>query len=600
MAQSGTPATHPNDFAESPALGDWPEHWKTLWIPAILCAFLLVAEAFYIFYNLDLALQRDISREGKPIAVLTSLKKNVRQKPDGTLVWQAPASGQDLFQEDAIATMDGSEALVTFSDKSELLIEPNSLVILEEAPSGDDSTLGGKRIVARLVKGSIKRKSSGPSELFIRLSSSKDSKPIIVDQLVGNAVFRVIHRGHGLEVIVESGTVRVNRSHLMRKDDAVTVSEGKLKLPPPRLKKPTINIKAKEPSASWLDWLMLPSAYAADSREIEIQFNWDSVPNSEAYLIQISKDSDFSSLTLKRQVSGTDFIYRAPAPETATQFFFRVAAISWEGATGEFSEPQRVEIKPEPGQLVLEPTVIPPQKPKKAVPGAAKVPPKIVAVKKLPAEDRYLRTSHSQHFELGYGLVIHHRKFTSDTPPLTTQGFGIVPARVRGEWKRISANSSVLSAGASYLLESLKPDLPPPGNEAIAAPAINAWASYGWNLGKYLLSAGPSVFSSSHLYTEGLLIKSESKWIVGGVLRFSTHPDIRDPWHWRMEISAAGLGATGADINLSVRRPFNRLLEFHSYYASQYRGAFLNLEWQSRIFSIESSHGGAIEIGYSF
>src|SRR6185437_14320663 len=97
------------------------------------------------------------------IATYESGKNQVRQKTAGTIIWNSPAAGQTLYQEDAIATMPDSEAVVKFADNSEMIVEADSLIVFEQADFAKGG-VGGK-IIARLVRGSVRRKNAGPMDL---------------------------------------------------------------------------------------------------------------------------------------------------------------------------------------------------------------------------------------------------------------------------------------------------------------------------------------------------------------------------------------------------------------------------------------------------
>jgi len=105
-------------------------NWKKLWLPAIFCFLLLLSE-IYLFSGNNFFF-RHKHNDPTQLAMLVSAQNQVLHKNEGTLVWRNPEEGSALFREDAIATMADSQAVIAFADKSELIVEPNSLVVLED------------------------------------------------------------------------------------------------------------------------------------------------------------------------------------------------------------------------------------------------------------------------------------------------------------------------------------------------------------------------------------------------------------------------------------------------------------------------------------
>ena len=93
------------------------------------------------------------------------------------------------------------------------------------------------------MRGSVKRKNAGPSDLLVKLPG--EAQPVELADPQGGAIFRVVYRSNGIEVVVESGGVKMNGKEL--KPAPVP------KLPSPNLKKPEIEIR-KVPEKSTSLW----------------------------------------------------------------------------------------------------------------------------------------------------------------------------------------------------------------------------------------------------------------------------------------------------------------------------------------------------------
>jgi len=595
---------------------------KNLWVAVVLCLLILLLEIFAYTHNFFLPNTGNHAGAKAPLAILKSTQNEVMHKSDGTLIWKNPEAGNELFREDAIATMNDSQAVIAFADQSELVIEPNSLVILEMAPqmekqAGSQAT----PIIARLIKGSMRRKTKGPSMLLVKLSSRPDAKTVELDDPLGSAVFRLIHNEWGLQVVVEGGKITVNKSQTLNALESADITHDTVKLPSPRLKKPTIEIKRREsqgaPSraravACWGEFF-LPCAWAEDEPaplEVNIHFDWEATPGSSSYLVQISKDISFSQIILEKQVNEIGYTYSFASDYSPTDFFFRVAAQSAAGETGKFSDPQRVEVRPEMTRPSL----------KQAAKKAAEVPAKVPA-KKLPAPPKKLKSaakkkmsppliarsetapSRSTHLEIALGAMYHHREFKGTSAPKSATGSGFVPSRLRVEGIVLgeNENSWVYSFGGTYLFEVGKPTLSTlKSSTKLGTPFWRAWFLAGSTWNSLLLSAGPYATSSSVIRFSGLDLVSQSKILLGALARLSPHPDSSASFHWSTQLGLIASGSMGADFSFSFQQPLDSFGRLKPYRASEKRGYFWGAETMMRWTKMETAYGAVIEIGRIF
>ena len=575
---------------------------RILWLPAIFCLVLLAAEFYVLLHNWDSSAHSDLSGRGEPIASYLSGKKIVRQKTVGTLVWEAPTPSQLLFREDAIATMDDSEAVLVFKDHSELVVESNSLVILEEAPT--DSTGAGK-IVARLVKGSIKRRNTGSSSFFIKLSRSKDAPPIEITDTRGGAVFRVVYRLSGYEVLVESGGIVVNGANgknALIAGQKLAAGEP-VKLMAPRLKKAKVEIldpaaPRKKPGAQFFQKLfqaLWPEAEAAElppSGQIAIHFFWEPTPGASSYVIQISKSPDFSRILSESRTPHSNFRFKTPALTEKSQFYFRVAGVSGDGNVGEFSAIETVEVTPQELEI------------------AASSPPTPAAPATKPPEQPASPMTHSevtrapsiirQHAWFWYGAQLDHRTLknsgsTGITNPTETSGGGFVPARLGMELQRAQDQSRYFSIGGTYLYERAHPKLPAQipsqSDSPLSTSALRAWITFGksFEAGQQLLTYhfGPYAGSSSRIRESGLLFGSETIWMFGGIAALQ---NVSQNFSWRFQLAVLPIGTLGADASGWLRKTLVHQGPLH--------GTFAGLEIETRQTTVESSYGAALEMGF--
>ncbi|MGZ3730924.1 MAG: hypothetical protein ACXVCG_16995 [Bdellovibrionota bacterium] len=548
------------------------------------------------------------------LATLKFTQNQVLQKADGTLFWQSPKDGSALFREDAVATMGNSQAVIAFADNSELIVEPNSLVILEMAPPiGTEAPRDGAQIVTRLIRGSMKRRNTGRSKILVKLSSDPNAEAAVLDDPHGSAIFRLVHDSAGLRIIIEGGTLTVNGKDNLKEADTLTLAMGGTKLPPPRLLKPSVETRFQKPPRKgghtrleriWN--FLVPSANAADEAEdesiqVRIHFDWELVPDASHYLIQISKDPAFADVVLEKKVKGTEFVYEFLSPNERAEFFFRAAAISGTDQPGKFSDPQRIEVLPKKTPVFDRPakkaaSMAPPAekhaREEKAAPEPARV--------EAPVETLSAPLP-SALVEVAIGAAAQRRQFKNTTQtPKTAQGSGVVPAAVRIEGRFRLSESRFLSVGASDLLEVSKPVDALLSTQKVATPLWRLWLLYGARWNSLLLSGGPYASSSSVISLTGFTLTSQSKVLLGAAGRASPHPDTPVLFYWSLQAGLLAAGSTGADLSVSLRRPFRGFGSFSPFKLSEEHGLFWVLEGQGRLSKLENSSAAMLELGYLF
>lgn len=363
MSQSSAESNTEQGFRSKTILG--------LWLPVFICTVLLCLELYILLNDISSPTLHGRKVQGDPIAIFQNAKNNVQLKSFGTMIWGTPDEGQRLYQGDSIATLQTSEAIVSFSDQSEILVEPESLIIIEEAPKAE--TPGAERkIVARLMKGSIKRQKSSTTPLFIKFA--QNATPVRFDDSKGDALFRIIHREYGIEVVVESGSVKLDL-----KQEIASHQSGKVqntggievvplpKLPPPKLKKPKIEIQKSVSSFHSpipLSFFFISEAIAEEVATVSVQFEWEPIEGADSYLIQISPTPEFKTIVVEQKTHELGYAFQTKAPENLTTYYFRVAAINTVGDVGEFSSIEKVDIRPiEQPQPKIEVVIPPPPVP---------------------------------------------------------------------------------------------------------------------------------------------------------------------------------------------------------------------------------------------
>ncbi|HAR42739.1 MAG TPA: hypothetical protein DCS07_08955 [Bdellovibrionales bacterium] len=605
MTQSGCPASAETFSPESQNWSTGP--FRTLWLPALICLLILAGEIYFLLADISEQV-KGAPVQGVPVAVLQSLDSKaslkqvtngVRHKAAGTLIWAVPQPGQSLFRQDSIATLADSESVVIFPDESEVVIEPESLIVFEDLP-----TQGPAQITARIVKGSLYRRKAGKLPLVLKVGNSHSELRINDER--SDAIFRVIARGHGVEVIVQSGAVVINGSQrIAAKQKAVLadLSNGRIevqpepplqKMAPPRLRRPRIEIKPRtlpQQSSFWF-----PMAFAAETDintiEISIHFTWEATAGAQQYKIQIAADPEFQKLITEQVVKEPLFNYITLSPEADSIVYFRVAGINSQDDVGEFSAFEKVEIKPEikpaPVRVPLTQQKIKlqekPQKKPQKKPEDNPLP--FSHPKPKPPEIAQPRRSEPPmplRAEIALGLIFQSRSFKSDLYPNHANGNGWIPGSVRGEVDFPAFEKSRFRLGLTAILENVSAkggNTPlPPGVQATAsAPLVQVWGVFEksfWGVGPYLSN------SSQFSWREGALT-SHFRPLAGALFQLNTR-------RYRIQIAPILIGAQGADLSFQAKFPFSLAPDW-----------FLRGGLTGRWLKMETSYGGIAEVGYGF
>jgi hypothetical protein len=618
-------------LTKAPSAHGTGSRFRSLWLPALICFLILVGEVYILLYDLSAGA---VSKHGKAAAIATfeTGKNEVRQKNGGTILWQPPSPGEILYEQDAIATMPHSEASVRFADNSELIIEPDSLIVFEEASFPKDGAPA--RIVVKLVRGSVKRKNSGPTNLLLKLSD--EAQPIELADSQGGAAFRVVYRSGGIEVIVESGGVRMNGKEIKRSQPA--------KLPSPNLKKPEVEIrKIKKETSLWnfVAELFVPSTWAAElGRLISIHFSWEPVPGADAYRIQIATDPEFQSVILDKIVKEIRFDYLSDLPPQPQTLYMHVAGQDASGAVGDYSPLEKIHIQsvseisrevgaaepsPTPSPILTpapmpSPTLAPRSRKKKtpvanqesvSAPTSTPISPRISPAisppisapiyPAIPLENSPDATVVSSavlvrrldNLDVAYGVLYQSRTFKGSSLPSSVTASGFVPAELQAEFSHLKSNGEGgYKFGASSVFEVTQPGASGAAlqNGKLGVPLIRSWFLFeksfdgpqaGWTAG-----FGPYLTNSSKFTWSGTALTAQTQ-LLGGALLDAVKET--KSMQWRAELGIVGLGGVGADASVSSRK---WLLGNHSFFGE--------LSAQLRLMSIETSYGGTLAFGCSF
>lgn len=599
MTQPAGPANAQSEFGSGSK--------RSLWLPALLALILLIAEVYVLIH--DLGPGHHATQKEKSVAVFASGKNQVRQKSVGTIIWHQPNAGETIHQLDSLATMTDSEATVVFNDQSELLIAPDSLIVFEDSEIGKAGHSG--KIVARLIRGSVRRKNSTPTEFLIKTSAEPAAEAYRLSDTRGDAVFKVVYQEHGIEVTVESGRLKFNGKdvhsgqQLSVQGSAVEIKVPKL--PSPVLKKPEIDIRKLEKHSGifkeLLNLFWIVNAMANESRwTITVHFSWDAVSGADSYRIQISRDLEFHTLVLDQDVRDTRFEYQSDVPAEPQTLFMRVAGRDTSGNLGEFSALEKIHIRSvsditremEPEHPTPTPSPSPTPTPKHPVIARPK---KITPLKKprLPMRRPSPETAENKitlsRVEISYGIAYQSRTFKNSTSPTSVSASGLVPALLAVEFTRFHESATGFRLGASYLVEvatagSSGVTLQ---NDKLGTPEYRIYGLLERNFDHWTGGVGPCVASTSEFKWNRSVLADQSKMLAGLMADYEADIE-RENWaDVKANLALLAAGGFGIDAAVSAEHPI-----WHE------RVYFVGAGLRFRMSASENSYGGALNFGRVF
>jgi hypothetical protein len=161
----------------NPSISTNPERAKrslparAAWRPWVTWALLLglAAETYLLL--------RDLSPDRSPasaaaatsaplIGELAGLRSSVKIQNEGEIVWEDARASQPLYRRQSLLTPAGGRADVAFLDGTGLMVDENSLIVLEKTPADDSAEY--THIIIKLLRGTLHKSSPRKSSDLLR------------------------------------------------------------------------------------------------------------------------------------------------------------------------------------------------------------------------------------------------------------------------------------------------------------------------------------------------------------------------------------------------------------------------------------------------
>ncbi len=253
----------------------------------------------------------------KKIGTITFKKKVAQRKYKGQVIWEDIEQNSPVYNNDSLRTSDLSEAIIHLQDKTKIIIEENSMLVLSQARNSININFNQGRISA--LRGKVA--DANLSKIFIK---SKDATVSISksDINLSNSI------NEGLDLTVNDGTADVNTKSgkkTLTKDEKIVVSKNKSKVT-------KISVKLLQPGIN--------SYFVSRYKKKSIQFNWSPLPKFFSGKLQIARDKNFRRKIYQKNVSKNSAY--AKIPEGV--FYWRILARNKKQRRNEYSETRRVTL----------------------------------------------------------------------------------------------------------------------------------------------------------------------------------------------------------------------------------------------------------------
>jgi len=268
-------------------------------------------------------------------AVLSYLKNDVRSKRANEIIWETASLAMPLYEKDAIQTLKGSAAVITFDEKNFLNVSQNSLVVIKKVQ--ESLTQQEKRSFLVLIDGDLRGQLEENKKTDVRIQVSTPAAAIEVDsakQGGEKSLFEIsVKPDQTSKIKVLRGSAKVRAQGKEVEVKAHQMTQVGVNQPP---KDPTPLPKAVS--------LQGPSRranfYYADFPP-QIGFSWTPEPSAAKYHLEISEDELFRSVVFEEQVSRNTFLY---GNLRKGQYYWRVRAMDRRGEEGEPSETRPIGV----------------------------------------------------------------------------------------------------------------------------------------------------------------------------------------------------------------------------------------------------------------
>lgn len=243
--------------------------------------------------------------------------------PAQTLSRQKLKLGTPLYEGDEITTETKSWVKLAFDDGRTLMVEPESVLVLQVSQIED-----GGNIHISLLQGSLQEELDKNYKLQSFYSGKEKEKKKITLELP-----------ESLTTMSGPSAPYLLKPSLHRPVIRAPAGAGPGVLIPPTPKKSIIRYPDSSQIIQPTHWMShlfsIHEAYADEARFYEVDLEWDEVPGAHHYVLQISADPRFKKLVHSSEQAEKRLNWKTDIPGT---YYWRVAGVTSDKQRGPFSE----------------------------------------------------------------------------------------------------------------------------------------------------------------------------------------------------------------------------------------------------------------------
>ncbi len=266
------------------------------------------------------------------LAHLDMVKRTVKLRTAGSIVWAAAPKGSDLHERDAVQTFRDSGATIVFQPSQEIALDENSLVLIRRFEK--EASTGSHRASVVLLGGAIEGSiaSVGGHATTVEILAGKAGATVLTTRH-GAAGFRIAAGTDDSSVVsITKGeaTVRVgSRAVKVSAGEVVNVSptgviEGPTALP----QAPELSTPAKG------------AVFQTRTDPAGIEFQWHDDHPGRSFRFELARDTAFKDRVVDEIVSGPSFSHSGLP---LGHYYWRVRSVRGP-SVGRVSQPRDFEI----------------------------------------------------------------------------------------------------------------------------------------------------------------------------------------------------------------------------------------------------------------
>ena len=238
----------------------------------------------------------------QPTAVLTTAHNTVKQRRGNEIAWSDAQGGAQLYDRDAVQTLQRSSAYIDFGDQSYLNMGSNSLVVIK-SQTPDAQEPERKRLIL-MVEGALRGRisGSGGEPRQMEITTPRAVAVIHTQQNGGDADFKVsVNPDKSSTIAVYQGVADVtagDKTVRIEENSAVTVNLDQ-----------ALSITKPLPSRTELIAPAASDRFLYRTLSPRIVFTWKEFPGATRYHLVVARDQAFLDVVLDEQISGNEFTH---------------------------------------------------------------------------------------------------------------------------------------------------------------------------------------------------------------------------------------------------------------------------------------------------